>query len=162
MGWIAAPATIASRFEIAKQAMDLCTGGFDQRVVFEAWRRGVFDREVPRLRARYQEKRTVMTRALQAELGDLVHWPAPRGGFFLWATLPGAIRADAMLSRAVRHRVIYVAGGAFFVDGSGANIMRLSFSAPGVDRIVEGVARLGAVVREELAACTPALKGPRS
>jgi hypothetical protein len=48
--------------------------------------------------------------------------------------------------------VIYVSGAAFFVDGTGANTLRLAFSlAPGA-RIVDGVARLAEAVDEELAA----------
>jgi DNA-binding transcriptional MocR family regulator len=95
-----------------------------------------------------------MVEALQREFGSEVTWPSPRGGFFLWATLPAAIDADAMLARAVQHGVIYVAGEAFFVDNSGAgrHIVRLAFSAPPHDRIREGVVRLGRTVREELAA----------
>ena len=44
-------------------------------------------------------------------------WPDPRGGFFLWATLPARIDADRLLDRAVEHGVVYVAGEAFFVEG---------------------------------------------
>lgn len=151
VAWLVAPAPLAARFEIAKQAEDLCTPSLDQRIVFEACRRGVLDRQVPLLRKHYQHKRDVMVDALQRSLGDAVTWPAPRGGFFLWATLPANLKADAMLERAIRHRVIYVAGGAFFVDGTGRNRLRLSFSAPTPERIVEGVNRLASAVREELA-----------
>ena len=52
---------------------------------------------------------------------------------------------------AMAGKVIYVAGAPFFVDGSGANLLRLSFSAPTPERIVEGIRRLARVVREELA-----------
>ncbi len=152
VAWLVAPAPLAARFEIAKQAEDLCTPSLDQRIVFEACRRGVLDRQVPLLRKHYQHKRDVMVDALHRSLGDAVTWPAPRGGFFLWATLPANLNADAMLERAIRHQVIYVAGGAFFVDGTGRNRLRLSFSAPTPERIVEGVNRLASAVREELAA----------
>lgn len=151
VAWLVAPAPLAARLEIAKQAEDLCTPSLDQRIVFEACRRGVLDRQVPLLRKHYQHKRDVMVDALQRSLGDAVTWPAPRGGFFLWATLPANLNADAMLERAIRHQVIYVAGGAFFVDGTGRNRLRLSFSAPTPERIVEGVNRLASAVREELA-----------
>ena len=57
-----------------------------------------------------------------------------------------------MTARAVEHGVVYVAGEAFFVNGSGRHFIRLSFSAPTPDRIEEGVRRLAAAVREELAA----------
>jgi 2-aminoadipate transaminase len=165
VAWIDAPAPLASKFEVAKQAEDLCTGGIDQRIIYEACRRGILDRQLPMLRRHYQHKRDVMVEALRREFGGEVTWPAPRGGFFLWASLPAAIDADRMIPRAVEHGVIYVSGDAFFVDGlpgerraaggpggAGHNIIRLSFSAPVPDRIREGVARLAAAVRGEMEA----------
>jgi 2-aminoadipate transaminase len=149
VAWIDAPAPLAVKFEYAKQAADLCTGGFDQRVVFQAARRGILDRQLPLLRAHYRDKRDVMVAALQRELGDDISWPDPRGGFFLWAKLPHPIDAERLIVRAVRHGVVYVAGEAFFVDGGGHDFMRLSFSAPTHERIREGVMRLAAAVREE-------------
>jgi 2-aminoadipate transaminase len=152
VAWIAAPAPLAAKFEMAKQAEDLLTGSFDQRVVYEACRRGVLDRQLPLLRRHYQDKRDVMQTALRAALGGMLTWPTPKGGFFLWATLPAGLDADAMLARAVDHGVIYVAGEAFFVNGEGQNTLRLSFSAPTPERIREGVTRLAAAIRGELEA----------
>jgi 2-aminoadipate transaminase len=158
VAWVDAPAPVAAKLELAKQAADLCTGALDQRIVFEACRRGILERQLPLLRAHYQQKRDVMVESLRQHLGDDVSWPAPRGGFFIWATLPHGIDANAMVPRAVKHGVIYVAGEAFFVDapsdqskgGSGPNIIRLSFSAPSLERIREGVRRLALAVREEV------------
>ena len=151
VAWIDAPPPLIAKLEMAKQAEDLCTGGLDQRVVYEAARRGILDRQLPRLRAHYQEKRDVMVAALQREFGGDVSWPAPRGGFFLWVTLPPQIDGERLLARAVRHGVIFVAGEAFFVDGSGQHLIRLSFSGPTHDRIREGVSRLAAALQEEIA-----------
>ena len=157
VAWIVAPAPLAAKLEIAKQAEDLCTGTLDQRIIYEACRRGVLARQLPRLRAYYQQKRDVMVEALRAEFGDAVTWPAPRGGFFLWATLPEQIDSDVMIARAVDNGVIYVAGEAFFVLPAGRNIIRLSFSSASHEKIREGIARLARTVREELAAIgTPA------
>jgi 2-aminoadipate transaminase len=152
VAWIDAPAPIAAKLEMAKQAEDLLTGSLDQRIVYEACRRGILQRQLPLLRRHYQHKRDVMVEALRAAFGSRIAWPPPRGGFFLWATLPPEIDADAMVPRAVAHGVVYVAGDAFFVDGSGANNVRLSFSAPPPERIREGVSRLAATIREELEA----------
>ncbi|HEX2342560.1 MAG TPA: PLP-dependent aminotransferase family protein, partial [Vicinamibacterales bacterium] len=151
VAWIAAPPALAGKFEMAKQASDLCTGELDQRVVFEAYKRGVLARHVPLLRQHYRGKRDVMVAALKRELGKSVSWPTPQGGFFLWATLPSGIDSDAMIPSAVERGVVYVAGTAFFVDGSGADRIRLSFSAPTPDRIDEGVKRLAVTIREALA-----------
>ena len=151
VAWIDAPAPLAAKFEMAKQAEDLCTGALDQRVVYECCRQGILERQLPLLRRHYQAKRDVMVEALTGAFGTDVTWPPPRGGFFLWATVPAEIDAEAMIRRAAANGVIYVAGEAFFVDGTGRNRMRLSFSAPSHEQIREGVARLATTIREELA-----------
>ena len=168
VAWIDAPAPLAAKFEVAKQAEDLLTGSLDQRLVYEACRRGILARQLPRLRQHYQHKRDVMIDALEREFKGSVTWTAPRGGFFLWALLPARVDADAMVPRAVEHGVIYVAGEAFFVsdvDAPGArNAVRLSFSAPPPERIREGISRLAAAVREEIdSLAAPAIRAePRS
>jgi 2-aminoadipate transaminase len=156
VAWIDAAPALAAKMEFAKQAEDLCTGAFDQRMVFEASRRGILDRQLPILRTHYQHKRDAMVEALTSQFGGQVTWPAPRGGFFLWARLPPPADADALVARAVERGVVYVPGQAFFVDGQGGHAMRLSFSAPAPDRIREGVSRLKAAVTAELEALSGA------
>ena len=151
VAWMVAPEPIASKLDLFKQTQDLMTPALDQHVIYEAYRRGILTSRLPMLRKFYQEKRTVMQDELRAQLGDLITWPEPKGGFFLWATLPAHCSTDDMLPRAIEQRVIYVAGSAFFIDGTGANILRLSFSLPTKEKIVEGVQRLTRVVKEELA-----------
>jgi 2-aminoadipate transaminase len=150
VAWIDAPAPIAVKMEMAKQAADLCTGAFDQRVVHECGRRGILERQVPLLRRHYGDKRDVMVNAFRNESDTALTWADPRGGFFLWATLPHELDADRLLDRAVKHGVVYVAGSAFFVNDRGGSQIRLSFSAPGHDQIREGVRRLAEAIREEL------------
>lgn len=151
VAWIAASPAIAVKLEMAKQAEDLLTGSLDQRMVYEACRRGVLDRQLPILRRHYAHKRDVMQAALQRELRGAT-WPTPKGGFFLWVALPPEIDASAMIYRAIEHGVIYVTGDAFYVNQEGRNMLRLSFSAPTPDRIEAGVARLAATLRDEAAA----------
>jgi 2-aminoadipate transaminase len=160
VAWIDAPPLLAAKFEMAKQASDLLTGSLDQRVIYESCRRGILERQLPILRSHYQHKRDVMVEGLRAEFGTDVAWPDPRGGFFLWVTLPAVIDADRMIPRAVEHGVIYVAGEAFYVNGTGQNTIRLSFSAPAPERIRQGVARLATAIRAELDALSdPAGRG---
>jgi 2-aminoadipate transaminase len=156
VAWIVAPAALATKCEMAKQAEDLLTGSLDQRLIYEACRRGVLEKQLPILRAHYQHKRDVMEQALTRELGTTVSWPKPRGGFFLWLTLPPGVDADRMIPRAIEQGVIYVAGEAFYVNGEGHDTLRLSFSAPTPDRIEAGVKRLALTLRDELAARTTA------
>jgi 2-aminoadipate transaminase len=150
VAWIAAPPAIAAKLEVAKQAADLCTGALDQRMVYEKWKRGSLAARLPMLRGYYQAKRRTMEQALRRELGDRVAWPEPKGGFFLWASFGNDVNTDALLDRAVAHRVVYVAGSAFFVDGRHSGYARLSFSATTHERIDEGIRRLAAAVHDHV------------
>jgi 2-aminoadipate transaminase len=160
VAWIVAPAPLLNKFEMAKQAGDLCTGGLDQRVVYEACRRGILAEQLPRLRAHYQRKRDVMSAALARRLNGDVTWAAPRGGFFLWLRLRDPLRSDVLLPAARAHGVIFVTGSAFFVNGEGHEFLRLSFSAPAPDRIETGVERLAAAVGEVAATADVDLAQP--
>ena len=91
-----------------------------------------------------------MADALRSQLGDLLTWSSPCGGFFYWVRLPSGVSAESLLTRATIHRVIFVVGSAFFVDHDGDHLIRLSFSAPTPDRTVAGVARLAEALRAEM------------
>lgn len=154
MAWVTAPAPLSARFELVKQSMDINSGIFDQRVVNLAIRRGVLEQLAPRLRALYRAKRDAMQRALRSELGNLLTWPDPKGGFFLWVELPEGYDGDAVLARAIEQKVIFVAGSAFYVDGTGQRRIRLSFSHPTEEKLREGIRRLAAALKPALAPAT--------
>ncbi|MDP1568574.1 MAG: PLP-dependent aminotransferase family protein [Vicinamibacterales bacterium] len=146
VAWLVAPPAIAARVELAKQAADLCSGVFDQRVVHRTLADGIVDRLAPGLRQAYQARRTTMEESLTAALGTRVAWRRPRGGFFLWVRLGDGRQADRLFPIALEHKVSFVTGAAFHVDGGGGDYVRLSFSAPTPARIREGVARLAAAI----------------
>lgn len=145
VAWMVAPTSIAQKVELCKQAADISTGVFDQRIVHGALADGVIDRLAPNLRAHYQAKRTVMEQALTAHLAGRVNWTSPRGGFFLWIEMPG-IDDRALLERALQQKVSFVPGSAFFVDGQGHEFARLAFSGITHDQIEQGVTRLAAAI----------------
>jgi 2-aminoadipate transaminase len=146
VAWLVAPEPIAQKVELAKQATDICTGVFDQRVVHAALDRGVVTRIAPDLRAHYQAKRRVMERSLSERLNGRVRWMSPRGGFFLWIELPPGLDDRALFERALEHKVSFVIGSAFFVNGEGHQFARLSFSGITHAQIEEGVGRLAAAI----------------
>jgi 2-aminoadipate transaminase len=144
--WMLAPAAIARHVELAKQAADISSGVFDQRIVHQAIVRGVLDRVGPTLRATYQARRDAMEDALRTTLGERARWRRPHGGFFLWVQAPGT-DTDRLFDAALAEGVSFVPGSAFFADPSAevsdrASWLRLAFSAVPPERIREGVARL--------------------
>ena len=146
VAWVVAPAEMIGKFDLAKQAADICAGALDQRVIHQAIHRGVLATQGERLRAHYQHKRQAMERALAESLGDGMSCTMPRGGFFLWGRLAGGLDAEAVLAHALEAKVSFVIGSAFYVDDSGHDTLRLSFSQPSDAEIQEGVARLARAV----------------
>lgn len=146
VAWMLAPRAIADKVELAKQAADICSSVFDQRIVHGAMDRGVVDRIAPGLRAHYQAKRTVMEQALQSSLAGRVRWTSPRGGFFLWIELPEGVDDRELFDRALKQKVSFVLGSSFFVDGQGHRFARLAFSGISHEQITEGITRLAAAI----------------
>jgi len=146
VAWMVAPRPIADKVELAKQAADICGSVFDHRIVHGALADGVVDRIAPGLRAHYQAKRTVMERALQANLQGRVTWTSPRGGFFLWIALPPDVDDGELFERALKQKVSFVIGSAFFVNGEGHGFARLAFSGITHGQIELGIVRLAAAI----------------
>jgi DNA-binding transcriptional MocR family regulator len=90
-----------------------------------------------------------MLSAVEEQFPTAATWTRPRGGFYVWVSLPDGFDTTAMLAAAVERRVAYVPGTAFYPDGRGRERMRLAFCYPTEDRIVEGIGRLGALLHDE-------------
>jgi len=137
-----------------KQPTDVCTSKLIQHLVARYFQDCDMEDHLSVLRQSYYKKREAMIAALETYMPKEkgVHWTCPEGGFFLWVRLPEHIDTEEMFARTLKHKVAYVIGNAFYVDGGGKNTMRLSYSVNTEAEIEEGIKRLSAVVREELAA----------
>lgn len=151
LGYVAAPPALFPKLLQAKQAADLHTPGFNQRIAYEVLQDGLLERHLPGVRARYRAQRDAMQSALQRHLPPGCHWVRPTGGMFFWIELPEAIDATALLPKAVEAGVAYVPGAAFYAAAPQANRMRLSFVTVSPERIEAGVAILGALLKAQLA-----------
>jgi len=148
VGWVVAPAEVIGRLALAKQGTDLHTGTLDQYIVHELLAGGQIEAGLPAIVARYRERRDTMLTALAEHFPADVRWTRPAGGMFLWVTLPRGIDASDLLPAAVERGVAFVPGKSFFPNGGGENTMRLNFSNATPERIREGIARLGSLLRE--------------
>lgn len=149
VGWIVGPEALLHRLALVKQGLDLHTGTLAQAIAYETCRDGLLDRHTPRIRAIYHERRDAMLAALVREMPAGVRWTTPEGGMFLWLTVPDTMNVRALLEQAIAQQVAFVPGDAFFANGGGANTMRLNFSHPPAERIVEGVRRLAAAMEQQ-------------
>ncbi len=147
LGYVIAPPELCPKLLQAKQAADLHTPGFNQRVVHEVIRHGFLRDHVPTIRARYKAQRDAMREALQAHMPAGCHWNVPSGGMFFWLTLPAGTDATALLPKAVALGMAYVPGAAFYADDPQPNTLRLSFVTVPPAQITRGIELLAQALK---------------
>lgn len=160
MGFIVAPKAVYPKLLQAKQAADLHSPGFNQRLIFEVMQNGFLDRHVPTIRSLYKAQRDAMLEALakhfpesqgpnSANADSTFTWNTPAGGMFLWARLPAGMNAVDLLPYAVDKGVAFVPGAPFYAGNADARAMRLSFVTPSVEEIHRGVAALAEAIHAQ-------------
>ena len=151
LGYVVAPKAIYPKLLQAKQAADLHTPSFNQRIVAEVLKDGFLARHVPTIRALYKHQRDAMLAALEREMAGLgVQWNSPAGGMFLWVRLPEGMNAIELLPKAVERNVAFVPGAAFYADHGDPRTLRLSFVTASAAQIDTGIAALAATIRQAL------------
>ena len=152
LGYIAAPQALFPKLLQAKQAADLHTPGFNQRLAYEVIRSGLLATHLPQVRARYKLQRDAMRAALDRHLPLGCRFSVPAGGMFFWVELPEALDTVALLPRAVEAGMAYVPGAPFYCHAPRANTLRLSFVTLSPAQIDQAVAALAGVLRTALEA----------
>jgi 2-aminoadipate transaminase len=143
VAWIHGPEAIVRRIELAKETGDLCTCTLSQKLVLEYLRRGWLEAHLDEVRGFYERKAGLMRLALEKRFASLATWNEPRGGLFLWLELREAVDTLPALHKAVEiEKVAFIPGQPFFVDGSGSNCLRLSYSNVTDENIELGLEKL--------------------
>ncbi|MBN1487849.1 MAG: PLP-dependent aminotransferase family protein [Anaerolineae bacterium] len=151
IGWIVGPAEIILQLVRAKQGADLHSSTFDQMIANDVAQRGILKVHVKKLRKVYGERRDIMQDAMTEFWPEGSSWTHPEGGLFLWARVPEPINTLEIFKKVVQNKVAYVPGVNFYPHGDGGfNAMRLNFSNAQPEQIVEGIHRLGKVLKAEL------------
>jgi 2-aminoadipate transaminase len=152
LGWAVAPPPVMEKIALGKQATDLCTSTLSQYFALEYFAEDRWRAYVDSLCGVYRARRDAMLEALDRFFPEQASWTRPKGGLFVWATLPRYIDTSDLLAKALRENVAFVPGAAAYVDGAkGNNSMRLNFSGSSEDEIREGIRRIGKVIGEQVA-----------
>lgn len=149
LGWIVADKEIIHEIELYKQNVDLHTPTFTQFIAAEAIKRNIIQNNLPKIRKLYKEKRDAMLQALEDYFPKDARWSRPVGGMFIFVWVSQKVDTTVLLQKALERGVAYVPGASFYYDYSGRNTMRLNFSFPTKEELVEGIKRLGQVLKEE-------------
>jgi 2-aminoadipate transaminase len=150
LAWVVAPVEVVRKLVQAKQGCDLNTSTFNQYLAYQVANDPWMKSHIYTIRRTYKERRDVMLKALEDYMPEGVQWTRPKGGLFLWVTLPECIDTQQIFPSAVERKVAFVPGGSFHPKGGGHNTMRLNFSNSRPELIIEGIKRLAKVVEDNL------------
>jgi DNA-binding transcriptional MocR family regulator len=147
VGWLVAQPELLARATMCKQFSDAHTSTFAQATAAQYLKSGRMPDTLRNVRQKYGERARAMAEALQRELGDAIAFTQPQGGLFFWARLTGAggkIKdAGEFAKRAIEQGVAFVPGAPFFAKDPDPSTLRLSFATADVQKIEEGMQRLG-------------------
>lgn len=150
LGYIVGPQPLIRKLEQAKQATDLHTAQITQMVVYEVVKDGFLDTHIPTIRKLYADQCQVMLSALEEFFPAGTRWTRPEGGMFIWVRLPEHIDSMKLLDEAIQELVAFVPGAPFYANEPQRNTLRLSFVTVSPEKIREGVAKLGKLIKSKL------------
>ena len=149
IGWLVAHREFIAKMVEAKSNISISTALPSQWVAAKLFEKGVVDQQIEKMVKVYRKKRDVMLEAMDASFPKEAKWNHPKGGLFLWVTLPEHVNATEMLMEAVQSGVAYIPGNNFFTMST-HNHMRLNYSHPSIPDITEGIQILGSLLKEKI------------
>ena len=146
IGWIVASDEIMDKLVVAKQASDLHTNYFGQRIIYEYLKEFDINQHIEIIKLAYGKQREAMVKAIEEHFPKEVQVTQPEGGMFLWVTLPEGISAMEIFEKAIEKKVTFVPGDPFYINKKDVNTLRLNFSSVDEETIMIGIKRLGEVL----------------
>ena len=148
LGWIVAPSWLVPHLENLRRRSDFHSSILGQRLITDLLiRPGWFDRLIASGRTNYAHRARVLGDALRAQLGDVLAFEDPSGGFFLWAEITDPTIDPAVLIRAAGQRGLLLTAGRNFAATGGSSWdrrLRLAYSSAPLEHLLPAVDRLAA------------------
>ncbi len=150
IGWAVASPLLLEKMALLKVAADTQTSTLNMAAASLFLDRFDLTAHIAMLQKAYRHKKEVMLDAIRQHFPQDVTMTDPEGGLFTWATFPDGFDATAFMKDVAlpQARVAYVPGATFFPVTEQANHARINYSAQSEDRIREGIAALGKVLRQ--------------
>lgn len=145
VGYVLAPPAIREKLILANESAILSPATFAQMMVSEYLSICDWQQQISEYRSLYRTKRDAAIWALGEYLPS-IETTKPRGGFFLWVSLPSGIDGKKLLPIAVEELVAYTPGTAFYGDGRGKEFIRICYSHPTAENVKLGIQRLAKAI----------------
>ena len=149
-GWVVGPRPILDKIKLVKQGDDLCGSTLNQVLVERYFTEIDWRTTLDATIERYHVRRNAMLSALEEFFPAGATWTHPKGGLFVWISLPDHIKTQQLLPAALAKGVTFVPGDGCYPAGSGlgTSSMRVCFSFEEPEKLREAIRRLAEVINE--------------
>ncbi len=142
IGWVVAKnKDIYQKLILAKQTVDLHSSNFSQVMIAEYYLNYDNKKQIKKMTDYYQKQKNLMIKNIKKYFPE-AKYTLPDGGLFIWLTFPVEINTNELIKYAVREKVAFVPGSAFYYTQKNNNSLRLNYSNPSSLEINEGFVRL--------------------
>ncbi|MHC1684705.1 MAG: PLP-dependent aminotransferase family protein [Clostridiaceae bacterium] len=148
IGWVCASKEIIKKYILLRQGADLHTNIFSQMQIAKFFQKYNVKMHINKNRNLYNNRRDVMLEAIKTEFPSEVKYTKPKGGIFLWVTLPDYMDSRKLLETSLKKGVAFVTGEAFYPNGGHKNTFRLNYSGINEEKIKKGIKILGELIKE--------------
>ena len=145
LGWICTKdRELMQHLVTAKQAADLHSNIFAQYAVYDYLMNHELNEHIGKIKTLYKEQSDAILQAMKDFFPDTVTYTMPKGGMFVWGSLPEGESSLELFDRAMKEKVAFVPGNPFYVDDQKpVPTFRLNYTNSEPEVIREGIRRLG-------------------
>jgi len=147
IGWLYAPTVILTQFNIVKQAADLHSNFFCQKILHRYLTMHDLDKHIRKIVSVYRWKCRLMCDLLDDLLPQVTH-TTPKGGMFLMITLPRDLSSRTVFEEGIKQGVAVLPGMPFYIGGRGTDTIHMNFTTASEEQILEGMDRLARVIAD--------------
>jgi 2-aminoadipate transaminase len=149
IGWLVAHPEFTLKLVEAKSSTSISNSLISQFAAARLLKIGVIEKQISKMIKVYRKKRDVMLETLFTAFPSEAKWNEPKGGLFIWVTLPNHINTSELLIESIERGIAFIPGTNFYAKNTVNNI-RLNYSHPSVEDIVEGIQVLGNIIKEKM------------
>lgn len=150
LGWVCASDEILECYNTLKQGADLQTATLTQIQANEFMEMCDLDEHVQKICKTYKHRCDLMMSEMEKQFPEGIKFNIPDGGLFSWVELPEYMDTKKMFIECVENKVAFVPGGTFFPNGGRENYFRINYSCSTDEKIIEGVASIAKVIRNNM------------
>ena len=151
LGWCLGDKEIIEKIGLAKQSVDACSTIYGQVIASDYLEQNVIDKYLSKMRVIYKEKKDSMLECIKKYFPPAIQYTNPKGGFFIYLTLPDSLSGDALFKKVIEQNVAFVTGEPFHIDkNEGDKHIRLSYSNSTPEQIEKGIKVIGQAMHDML------------